>query len=154
MCDCIELKVRLRDDAGTDTLVLPRQSAHRLPNGEGTLWCHGEFPDYWIGNGSCGCGSIEGREGGPARLIPLQFVGYFLTLFPVDRVELIWWNGSSDNKPIAPPICEIPWPEFVRRNDRRQFHDGVLYVISGRPERNDPILQTGSSRTPLTHADP
>ncbi len=131
MCDCIELTVRLDENAGTDTLALPLQSAFRLPEGEGRLWCLGAFPNYHIANGGgCGCGAIEGREGGPARLIPTHFIGYDLELFPVDRVELLWWFGSDDNRPIAPPVRKVPWREFQRVNEEMRLEGGVLYEIS------------------------
>ncbi len=134
MCDCIELTVKLREDAGTDFLALPVQSAYRLPNGEGTLWCVGEFPNYSITNGCCGCGSIDGSEDGPARLVPLRFVGYFLSIFPVGSVALLWWWGDDSNKPRHPPSRRVPWSEFVQLNDERRLDNRVLYEIFGTPK--------------------
>jgi hypothetical protein len=74
MCYNVELTVKLNDNAGTDYLALPIQSAYRLPNEEGTLWCAGEFPNYYITNGSCGCGAIDGPSQGPCRLMPHKFI--------------------------------------------------------------------------------
>ena len=135
MCIYVELTVRLSDSAATDSLALPDQSAYRLPNKEGTLWCAGEFPNYYITNGSCGCGSIDGPREGPGRLIPRRFVSYFLSIFPVRSVELLWWDSSYTHKPSAPARCQVEWSEFMHINDELRLESGVLYEIAGRPSR-------------------
>ena len=44
MCYSVELTVKLNDNAGTDSLALPVQSAYRLPKAEGTLWVRRHVP--------------------------------------------------------------------------------------------------------------
>ena len=135
MCYNVELTVKLNDNAGTDSLALPVQSAYHLPNAKGTLWCAGEFPNYYLTNGSCGCGSIDGPPEGPGRLTAHQFVSYFLWIFPVRSVELLWWYGNHTEKPSVPTRRRLKWSEFVHLNDVKCLDSGVLYEIVGRPTR-------------------
>jgi hypothetical protein len=136
MCDCIELTAKLKDNVGTDSLALAVQPAYRLPHAEGTLWCVDEFPNYFVRNsGGCGCGAIDRCEDGPARLVPLRFVGYLLSIFPVESVALLWRWGDGSNKPRDLTRRRVPWSEFVRLNDERRLDSRMLYEILGKPKR-------------------
>lgn len=140
MCYNVEMTVCLKEDAGTDALVLAAPSAYPLPDDSpGRLYLRGEFPYYYVTNGSCGCGSVEGPRVGPGRLLPVRFVRDLLAVFPVGSVELLWWWGDDGDKPRDPPRRSLSWSEFVQVNDQRQLESRIAYLVHGKPTRSDHI---------------
>ncbi len=136
MCFNVEMMVRVRGDGGPGGLALPKPSGIPLDDGSGAklrLW--GEFPLYYVTNGCCGCGAIDGPRDGPGRLVVVRFVEDLLAVFPVDSVELLWWRGDDSDRPGDLPRRPIDWPAFVDLNDRGELESRVLYLIQGKPER-------------------
>jgi hypothetical protein len=133
VCYNVEMTVHLRQDAGTDSLLLSSPSAFPLTDDSGAkLYLRGDFPHYYVTNGCCGCGSIEGPRDGPGRLLPDRFISYFLAVFPVGSVELLWWWGD---KPRDPPRRPVTWPEFVHMNDGGQLESRIAYLVHGKPHQ-------------------
>lgn len=136
MCYNVEMTVHLREDAGTDSLALPAPSAFPLSDlpDDARLQLRGTFPHYYVFNGACGCGSIEGPTKGPGRLVPVRFVSEYLAVFSLESIELIWWWGNDLDKPLDPPRRPVHWRDFVNLNEKSDLESGVAYVILGKPE--------------------
>ena len=123
MCWNTNIHVVLQRDTPTARATLTQ------PAGNSLLVLEGDYPDYWVTNGVCGCTSVIEPHGKALPDPTMAYVRHFLDLPVVKRVELHWWWGDLRNRPAAGED-RLSLAEFEARNAAGGLAPGVTYRIS------------------------
>ena len=121
MCWEVNIKIKLQNDTEArraDFSVLPDF---------GDLICEGDFPNYSISNGYCGCSAVADNDLGIDSSVE-NIIEFFMRHQNVKRVEIEWhW---FDDCPKINNEVKISLSDFLTRNRASSLKSSTRYRIT------------------------